>query len=222
MLPDGWPPLVATLLLAVAGLRFRAVSLSGAVAGCVLGLLLTAAFGWAGLAMPLTLAVLGTVVSSHDHGARGRWQVLCNGGVAALAALAALAGWSGAVLAAAASLSAALADTASGELGRRLDVQPRLLLFGPRAQTGRDGAMSWPGTCAGMLFTWPVPLVAWALGALPDFAAVSAVAAAGFIGSVLDSVYGLTIQGRLGARGNDWVNLISTATAAVVVLVIAA
>ncbi len=219
MLAHGWLPLVAVPLVAVVGWRTGAVSRFGAVVGCALGLVLSAAFGWAGLAMPLTLVVIGTLLSAREERGRDRWQVLCNGGVAMLAALAALAGWRLGALAAAASIAAALSDTAAGELGRRYGGRPRMLLLGPLAEPGRDGAMSWAGTVFGMLFAWPVPLVAWLLGALPDFAAVSSVAAAGFAGCILDSVYGLTLQPRLGARGNDLVNLLATASAAIVVLV---
>jgi len=218
---DGWVPMFVVPLLALAGLASGAVSRSGAICGTALGWILSYGLGWSGLAMPSALALLGTLVSARKHNRRNALQVFCNGGVAAIAALAAACGWRLGALVAASALSAALSDTAAGEIGRRFSATPRRLLVGPPVERGRDGAMSWMGTGAGAAFAFPIPLVAWALGALPDFAAVGAVAAAGFAGNVVDSILGASTQRRLGARGNDWVNLMmTTAAAALAVLAV--
>jgi uncharacterized protein (TIGR00297 family) len=215
---EGWLPILSVPLIAIGGLLSGAVSRSGAISGTVFGVLLAWGLGWPGIAMPTVLAFVGTAVSARHHRRRDVLQVACNGGVAALAAVAAILGWGPAVYAAAGSLSAALADTAAGEIGRRASAAPRMLLFGPVVERGRDGAMSWIGTCAGAAFAWPVPLAAWALGGLPDFAAVSTVAAAGFAGNLIDSILGAALQKRLGRHGNDWVNLIATSAACAIAL----
>ncbi|MEM8883643.1 MAG: DUF92 domain-containing protein [Planctomycetota bacterium] len=199
---------LTVLAFAAAAWRVGAVSLDGALAGIGVAGLLTWRFGWGGFVMLLVFVVLGTTISERSGRRRDAVQVLCNGGAAAIAAAC---GWPAA---AAGALAAALSDTAASELGKRYGGVPRQILFGGRLEPGRDGGMSWLGTIAGLAFAWPVPLVAWAFGILPDFRVVSWIAAAGMIGNLIDSVLGATIQRRLGARGNDWVNLAATTAAA--------
>jgi len=207
MLPDGWLPLALVPVVAIAAGRARAVGVGGAVAGAAVAAALVTGLGWAGFAMLMALVVLGTLVSAREGPGRDAIQVLCNGAAAAAFAMGGGAGG------AAGALAAALSDTASGELGRRAPSPPRRLLFGARVERGTDGGMTWMGTFAGLVFAWPVPLLGWAFGALPGFAAASAVAAAGMTGNLLDSLLGATVQKRLGPRGNDVVNLAATAAA---------
>jgi len=203
---DGWFALIPVPLFALFSWRVHAVSRSGAIAGLVVGLMLAFGLGWAGFVILLTMVGLGTITSERSGRQRDAWQVLCNGGVAAVF------GVFGFGAAAAGALAAALSDTASSELGRRYGGRPRRLLFGAPMDPGRDGdqamdgGMSWLGTIIGMLFAWPVPLVAWWLGALDTFAAASAVAAAGMSGNLVDSILGSSLQAKLGPRGNDIVN----------------
>jgi len=216
---DGWIPILAVPVIAVASLAGGAVRRSGALAGMLVGLALAWGLGWSGFAMLAALVGIGTLVSARGSRDRDWMQVISNGGVAAVAALAAGAGWQWGGLAAAGALAASLSDTVASEWGRRFGGQPRMLLLGARIESGSDGGMSWLGTCAGALFAWPVPLVAVASGGLADFGAVSAVAAAGFAGNLVDSALGATVQQRLGPRGNDWVNLMATAAGALMALV---
>ena len=213
MLPDGWLPLLLVPVVAVTARVTRAVEWSGAIAGVAVAAALVVGLGWAGFFMLMALVVAGTLLSERGKRSRDAVQVLCNGGVAAAF------GWWGGAGAAAAALAAALSDTASGELGRRAGGVTRRLLFGPAVPAGEDGGMSWMGTLAGLLFAWPVPLIGWAFGVLPGFASASAIAAAGMTGNLVDSILGATLQRRLGARGNDLVNLIATAAAALIALV---
>jgi len=218
---DGWLPVLAAPAIAVVALAARAVSVSGALAGLCVALVLVFGMGWAGLGILATLVGVGTFVSPSGARRRDAVQALSNGSVAALGALASGVGWEWGAAAAAGALAASLSDTAAGELGRRFGGTPRMLLLGPRTETGMDGGMSWFGTGAGVAFAWPVPVIAWGLGGLPSFGAVSAVAAAGVAGNLLDSVFGATIQPRLGHRGNDVVNLLATAAAAAIALSVA-
>jgi len=207
---DGWIPILVVPFVALTALVVGAVRPSGALAGLFVGLALSWGLGWAGFAMLATLVAIGTLVSERGSRKRDAVQVFSNGGVAALAALAAAAGWEWGGAAAAGALAAALSDTVASEWGRRFGGEPRLMLLGPRVKSGRDGGMTWLGTCAGVCFAWPVPLVSMACGGLASFGVLSKVAAAGFAANLVDSALGVRVQKRLGPRGNDWVNLLAT------------
>ncbi|MHC4730071.1 MAG: DUF92 domain-containing protein [Planctomycetota bacterium] len=215
MLPDGPWPLAAVASCALLSLRTRAVSRRGAVAGTGVAMAIVGGTGWPGFAMLLTLLLVGTLSSGPERRGRGARQVLCNGGVAALAALAAgfRAPWAGAALAGA--LASALSDTVAGELGRRYGGRPRLLLFLARVPVGTDGAMTWTGTLTGLLAAPLVPVAGAVAGGDASGRAIAAVAAAGFAGNLCDSVLGRTVQARLGCWGNDWVNLAASLVGAV-------
>jgi uncharacterized membrane protein len=207
---DGLIPLLVVPVIALTALRARAVSSGGALAGGLVGGLIAAGTGWPGLAMLATLLLLGTLVSSRSRRGRDALQVLCNGGAASVAALAAGLGHPWGWAAAAGGLSAALSDTVSGELGRRWGGRPRALLLGRALRVGADGGMSWAGTGLGAAAALMVPAVGQIAGAPFGIAQGLSIGAAGLVGNLLDSVLGLTLQPRLGTRGNDWTNLIAT------------
>jgi uncharacterized protein (TIGR00297 family) len=222
MLPDGPWPLAAVVLCALLSLRTRAVSRGGALAGTGVAMAIVVGAGWPGFAMLLALLVVGTLSSGVERRGRRARQVLCNGGVAALAALAAGLGasWAGAALAGA--LASALSDTVAGELGRRYGGPPRTLLFGARVSVGADGGMTWTGTLAGLLAAPLVPAAGAVAGGAAGGRAIAAVAVAGFLGNVCDSILGRTVQARLGRWGNDWVNLGATLCGAALAVLLSA
>lgn len=207
MLPDGPWPLAAVVVCALLSVVTRAVSRPGAVAGTVVATAIVVGAGWPGFAMLLALLLVGTLSSGPGRRGRGARQVLCNGGVAALAALAAGFGAPWAVAALAGALASALSDTVAGELGRRYGGRPRLLLVGAPVPVGTDGAMTWTGTLFGLLAAPLVPVAGAVASGDASGRAIAAVAAAGFAGNLCDSVLGRTVQARLGRWGNDWVNL---------------
>jgi uncharacterized protein (TIGR00297 family) len=161
--------------------------------------------------MLLLFVTGGTAASARAHRGRGPMQALCNGAVAASGALCALAGarWGGAL--AAAALATAFSDTVSGEIGRRFGGTPRRLLVGARVAPGADGGMSVLGTAAGALCALALPASGALAGAPWDGRAMVLLAAAGMAGNVADSILGVCVQPHLGARGNDWTNLLATA-----------
>jgi len=210
-LANGLWPLTVVPLIALAAYRTRAVDRGGMLCGLCLGALVATGLGWAGIAMLGTMLVLGTLAS--PRGARNRdWlQVASNGAMAAAAGGAALCGAGWGFVAAAGALSAALSDTVSGELGRRLAANPRLMLVGPVVPAGTDGGMSFQGTLLGLL---AAPLVPLAGGGF-DPRSLVLLGLAGFCGNLCDSLVGLRIQSRLGRRGNDWTNLVATVCGAI-------
>jgi len=203
---DGFWPVLCAPGVALVALAVGAVGRSGALAGAVVGGVIGWGGGWAGFGMLATLLGVGTLLSSRASRRRDALQVICNGGVAAAGAVAFCAGVEWGRLAMAGALAAALADTVAGEIGRRFGRTPRLMLLGPRAAAGVDGAMTWTGTAAGAVGAAAVALFAGE--------AFVSVLVAGFAGSVIDSAIGLWIQPGLGKRGNDWTNLLATAAAA--------
>lgn len=200
-------PLLAVPVCCLVALRLRMVKVSGALAGMAVSLAVAYGAGWSGLVMLAVLLGLGHMLTVGARRRRGAWQVLCNGGVAALAALF---GGPWAVPAMAGALATSLSDTAGGELGQRFGGTPRFLLVGRPVPSGTDGGMSMFGTSAGLMMALMVPAAGWATGARFEPSTILAVAASGFGGNLLDSVLGATVQRNLGSRGNDWTNLLAT------------
>jgi uncharacterized protein (TIGR00297 family) len=112
-----------------------------------------------------------------------------------------------------AALAEAAADTVSSELGQVLSGHPRMITTLRKAVPGTDGAISLPGTLAGIVAAGIVSGAgAWALrGGLLLFAIGWG---AGIVGLFFDSLLGATLE-RRGWLNNDGVNFLSTASAAV-------
>jgi uncharacterized protein (TIGR00297 family) len=141
-------------------------------------------------------------------GRRDLAQVLANGGVALAAALAyRLTGRGAALLAYAGALAAANADTWASELGLLSRRQPVSILTLRRAQRGASGAVSAVGLAAsvgGSLLVAAAFAAGAALRGLPPRVlslGFAAVAAAGFLGAIADSVCGAALQGRFLEAG---------------------
>jgi uncharacterized membrane protein len=213
--PDGLWPLLAVPAIAAGALWTRAVTVSGALAGCAVGAAIAAGAGWPGIAMLGTLLAVGTLCSARTSRRRDAFQVLGNGAVAGAGALL------GQPLVVAGALAAALSDSLSSELGKRFGGIPCALLCGRALSPGDDGGMTVLGTLFGVAGALLVPLAGWAAGGV-TFAALWTVAAAGLFGNFADSVFGLVAQRFCGARGNDWTNLVATAVGGLAALALRA
>jgi uncharacterized protein (TIGR00297 family) len=157
----------------------------------------------------------------EDRGAlrRNAAQVAANLGVGALAG--ALGNQHGALVANTvllAALAEATADTLSSEVGQLAARPPRMLLTGRVASPGTDGAISLPGTAAGVAGAILLGLLGcWAF-ALPEWAGAVGVGA-GVFGLFFDSVLGQLAELR-GYVNNDAVNFLSTLAAAGLALIL--
>jgi uncharacterized protein (TIGR00297 family) len=191
----------------------------GVTAAVGVGLATGYGLGWRGLLLLLAFFVSSSLLSRKTT--RNHRQVLANGGVAALAALA------GSWIAFAGALAAATSDTWASEIGRHSRTPPRLITSWTRVPAGTDGGMTVLGTLAGLAGA----AFMGALSALLPRAGgpglthpggfVMAVAVAGFIGMLADSLLGATVQGKVHWMDNDAVNLVATLTGAVCARLIA-
>ncbi len=208
---------------------------SGAVAGGIVGALVLGLGGFGPYALLWAFFAGGTLATRFGRarkeamgkaeaagGRRGAPNVLANGSVAAfLVACAALTPAASGLLhlAAAAAFATALMDTIGTEVGQAIRTPTVLLPDLRRVPPGTDGAVSIAGTLAGLL---AAALLA-ALGALLDLyalAALPAVVAAAFAGTVVESL--------LGRDGASWrvtnghvLNLYNTLAGAAVAALIA-
>lgn len=207
----------AFLALAAAGLGYlvRVLSLSGAVAALFLG---TVVFGFGGLPWSILLLAFfipssllslifkkrkAAVEANYEKGSRrDAGQVFANGGLAGLFVLfhwifpAAFYPW----LAASAALAAASADTWATELGALSRKGPLLITSAKRVAKGTSGGISFAGTVASLAGSLSIAAIFLFLSPVEGaqsphlFGLAAALALGGFVGSLVDSVLGATLQ----------------------------
>ncbi|MBV9340399.1 MAG: DUF92 domain-containing protein [Acidobacteria bacterium] len=223
---EKWFRALITALFAAFAWAVRGVTLSGAIAGAIIGLLLIMGAGWSGFAGLAAVFLLtwgatrlgyrrkqrlGTAEASSGRDAA---QVFSNLGVAAACAGCYLWLWQSAhlLLALAAALTEAGADTVAGEIGQALGGTPRLVTSWQPVPAGTDGGITVGGTLAGIASAIVLSLVAAATG-LIGFHSLVICAVAGVMGSMADSILGATLE-RGGILRNNAVNFVSTLVAA--------
>lgn len=195
----------AIFAAAVAGvaLRVRALNAGGAVAAFIVGTCAFGAGGWPYAAVLFAFFIPSTLLSRigrarkrelvdiGKHGARDAWQVLANGGVAALCAvLAALLHNASLAAAFAGAFAAASADTWGTEIGTLAKGLPRSVLTFKPLPPGLSGGITLQGTLAEIAGALFVGVVA----ALVHVAPWWSVAAAGVAGAFADSFLGASAQ----------------------------
>jgi len=204
MKPDPLVSLAAALLLSAGGWAAGALTASGALAATAVGATILLGAGWPGAAVLGAFFILGSSIGrildpGHPVGdakgeRRDAWQVLANGGCAAVGAGLAAGRPGLALWIVTGSLAAAGADTwatATGGMSRTL---PRLLLIGRVVPAGTNGGMTLLGTAGAALGAW---LISGTGGvASGSLRLVLWGTAIGTGGMVLDSILGATLQGR--------------------------
>jgi len=218
---------VVTAGFALLARGLRGVSVSGAVAGAVMCFLLYVGAGpGAFVALVVLFAItwvatrcgyrrkqnLGT--AERREGRRAS-QVLANLSVAAWCA--AMFAWrdnSAWLLAMAAALCEAGADTVSSELGQALSPTARLVTTWRSVPAGTDGGVSLAGTMSGAAAAGVIAAVCLGVGLLSSRQMVVAVLAA-MIGVATDSFLGAWLE-RRELLNNDAVNFLGTLAAACV------
>jgi uncharacterized protein (TIGR00297 family) len=207
------------------------ISCSGALGGLLVGTAIFASLGPRGFAVLALFVVGGSLLTRLGYdskqrtgtaqelgGRRSARNALANCAVATFCALLATAtGWEPFIAAFVASLGAAFADTAESEIGQLFSPTPRLITTLEKVPPGTDGAISVPGTLAGVGAAGLTAILALALGMLETPPSAIFVAIAAFLGTIADSLIG-----DLSPRaGNELTNVLCTLVAALLALTIA-
>jgi uncharacterized protein (TIGR00297 family) len=219
---------VVTALFAALAYALGMVSRGGALGGFVVGVVIFACLGPQGFAVLALFVVGGSLLTRLGYrrkrragtaeaggGRRGAKNALANAGVAvACALLAALTSLDSFTAAFVASLGAAFADTAESEVGQLYGRAPRLIATLRKVAPGTDGAISLPGTLAGLAAAGLTAALGMVLGLVEGVDPMLLVALAAFLGTVVDSLIG-----ALAPRvGNEVTNVLCTLVAAVLAL----
>jgi len=227
-----WVAAVVTLAFTAVARWLRGVSFSGSIAGAIVCFVLYAYAGPGAFAALVSVFVLTWVATrfgyrrkqslgtaEHREG-RTAGQVLANLTTATASALGfALNGNARFLVAMAAALSEAAADTVSSELGQAKSDRARLITNWELVAAGTDGGVTAMGTLAGIVAAAVVSGICLLTRLVPlRWAAVSLIA--GVVGMLADSYLGAIFEGRR-LLNNDWVNFLSTLVAAAVALLLA-
>jgi uncharacterized protein (TIGR00297 family) len=193
------PAILISAAIAAIGWRLSALSGPGALVASLVGAPILAGTGWAGFlalgaffagsSLVSQLAPDRTAAFDAKGHRRDHWQVLANGGPAALGAL-----LPGGLWIATASLAAAAADTWATSVGGWSRVPPRHIFSGRRVAPGTSGGVTLLGTAgaaAGAISVGAGPAIA-----LGDTRLFSAALVVGMLGMLLDSCLGARLQGR--------------------------
>ena len=220
--------LLVTAVFAALAYSLGMVSRSGTLGGLLVGTTVYACLGPRGFAVLALFVVGGSLLTrfgyrskqragtAQEHGGRrGARNALANCAVAVLCAILARATGSDLfIVAFVASLGAAFADTSESEIGQLLSRAPRLITTLRKVPPGTDGAISPPGTLAGITAACLTAILALALGLLDTQTTALLIALAAFLGTVADSLLGA----RFPRIGNETTNVICTLVAATLAL----
>jgi uncharacterized protein (TIGR00297 family) len=216
--------LVVTALFAALAYALGMVSRSGALGGFVVGTTIYYCLGPQGFAVLALFVIGGSLLTRLGYGRKRRARTaeaaggrrsaknaLANAGVAVLCALlTALTSLDVFAAAFVASLAAAFADTAESEVGQLYGRAPRLISTITIEPPGTDGAVSLPGTLAGLAAATLTAALGLPMGVVEGPAQMLLVALAAFLGTVADS-----LVGALAPRvGNELTNALCTLVAA--------
>ncbi len=219
-----------TAIFAGLGRAVRGVTTGGAIAGSAVCFALLWGAGTGGFFLLLTVFVLTWISTrlgrahkirlgtAEARAGRDALQVLANLAAAATYALVFAFAWPDQrlLLAMAAALAEAAADTVSSEIGQAFGGNPHLVTNWGKVAAGTNGAITLAGTLAGVASGLTVALVGVVTG-LFAWRALPVCVVAGVMGMIADSFLGATLE-RRGLLGNNGVNFISTVVAAVIAL----
>jgi len=184
--------------------RLRALSGDGAVAATVVGATVLWGTGWPGAVVLVVFFVSSSLIShvtpprpgsdAKGH-RRDQWQVLANGGPAAMASLLGFHHHDLALWLVTGSLASAAADTWATSIGALARTAPRVVVGWRRVPPGTSGGI----TLLGSLGALSGAIMVAATGSLVSSGGPHLLLAGsmiGFAGMLVDSILGATLQGR--------------------------
>ncbi|MGM0844250.1 MAG: DUF92 domain-containing protein [Bacillota bacterium] len=206
--------LLLILLVSFAGWKTKNLSISGSIAALVTGTVISSAFGWRGLIVLGVFFATSSFWSKYRSSAktdiqqrlaktsqRDWQQVAANGGSAVLFSLLYIqTSDAGYLLGAFATLAAANADTWASEIGPLSKSNPISVRDFKRVEKGSSGAVSLKGTFASLAGAFTVALVSLCLFQEVTAAAAILITAAGFFGSLADTLLGAYLQLKYKCR----------------------
>jgi len=215
-----------TVAFTVLARRLRGVTNSGALAGAFSCFVIYVSGGPAAFAALITVFALAWITTRLGYARKQKLgtaerregrkasQVAANLGIATACAAASIISHERTIflLATAAALSEAAADTVSSEVGQAFGEPPRLITSWRSVPAGTDGGVSLIGTTAGIAAAGIVSSVCLLGGLLPLPWLASSIGAA-VLGMIADSFLGAGLE-RRGLVNNDLVNFLGTLTAA--------
>jgi uncharacterized protein (TIGR00297 family) len=193
---------IISFLFCAMAFAFRWLSLDGAAAGMVIGIITFGLGGWPTILALLAFFLSSALISRSSEGGsdnerrRSGLQVWANGFWVAFWLLAGLLTnmfvcW----MAASAAIATATADTWATELGSlRFKTTTYLSDTLEEVPAGSQGGISWPGLAASLGGSIMIAAIAY-LGFSFHLAWLPSIIAAGFAGSLFDSYLGATVQG---------------------------
>lgn len=221
------------VVAAVFGYRARTVSVSGALAGALIGVIIYACAGWRGWLLLFATFAAATIssrlglrrktllgIAEERGGRRGAGNAIANTGVAAAAALLALLSYAhdAALVAFVAALAAGGSDTVASEIGKAWGRRTVLVTALRAVPPGTSGAISLEGSVAGLAGAAMLGALGVSLQLAPG-SALPAIVGGAVAGSIAESVMGATLEAP-GFVNNDVLNFLNTAIAALCTLLL--
>ncbi|WP_019242564.1 MULTISPECIES: DUF92 domain-containing protein [Bacillus] len=196
------------VITSMGGYYIKSLSLSGSIATFITGCCVVIGFGWRGLFVLGAFFLTSSLWSKYKHqqkgtlndmlekGARRDWiQVVANGSIASISSLLFFFTneniWLYAFIT---SIAAANADTWASEIGVLSKRKPIYILSGKMVEKGTSGAISWLGTLSSLGASLFIGLLSFSLFSIQSFTLLLLVILIGFLGSVIDTLLGATIQ----------------------------
>ncbi|SDT07378.1 TIGR00297 family protein [Mucilaginibacter mallensis] len=210
------------LLFIAAALSYflRKLTLTGAITGWVVAAVIYTGAGYTSISLLAAFFMLASLATKGKGSKRTSGQVLANGGVSAILGLCACIWPQNQTLfqlMIAGSLASATADTLSSELGTVYGKRFFNIITFKNDERGLDGVISLEGTVIGLAGAAIIAITycllkSWGMQ-------LFYIIAAGFMGNIIDSVLGATLE-RKGFIGNNVVNFLNTTVGAVVCLLL--
>jgi uncharacterized protein (TIGR00297 family) len=205
----------------IISIKTRKLTIGGAITGGIIALLIQYGAGSMNVILLATYFILAIVATNwkrkekqqlrkEETTKRDAWQVLANGGIAGLCGLAALMfpyNLPLYIFLLAASLSSALADTLSSELGTIYGKYFVNILTLKKDKKGLDGVVSFEGTLIGIAGSLVIALLYSVVSGWTYYSTIIVIA--GTIGNIADSVLGASLE-RKRMIGNNTVNFLNT------------
>jgi uncharacterized protein (TIGR00297 family) len=222
--------LINTLLIALAQ-RLPLLTRNGWIHAGALGTILWGWRGWLAVVLYLALGSLVTKLGFAQKQAAGLaearggqrgpanvWGSALTGAVLALLIGMGVGSERLLLIGFAASFAAKLADTFGSEIGKRWGRTTVLITNLHRVPAGTEGAISLEGTLASVVGSALMTVLVLALGLIASPADAALVASVGVVATLLESVLGALVQGRVAWLSNEMVNGIQTALAALLAM----